>query len=269
MKKFERLLEKAESHVDEVKSITEPLASCFGLDHFSHFRLTRDGKLTNLSNSPDRTHYFFDNDLYLHTAHLYKAPDQPVSRSLLSADPKVQKGLAKVPDTLMWHEPFMLRYTDDDGTLDSFTFAASRQLFKGADIYFNNLPLLERFVRHFLESTSHIQNDLAEDSVDIFDLVQKAESSEDPTLSLRQIEFLRRLGVDARLLAAAQKLTRRERQVLRGLAEGKTAQGIGQALHLSKRTIEYYIDILKNKLDIHRKPQLISVALLFADLGLI
>ncbi len=62
----------------------------------------------------------------------------------------------------------------------------------------------------------------------------------------------------ARRLAA---LTPREREVLQGIAEGRTNKGIAQALGLSSRTVESYRESLMRKLGIYTVAELTRLAL--------
>jgi two-component system response regulator NreC len=58
-----------------------------------------------------------------------------------------------------------------------------------------------------------------------------------------------------------EKLTDREKQVLRLVAEGHTAREIAGILDLSPKTIEGYRTSVMNKLDLHRKADLIRYAI--------
>lgn len=57
------------------------------------------------------------------------------------------------------------------------------------------------------------------------------------------------------------KLTQRETECLCYLVRGKTAKSIAQLLKLSPRTVEYYLDNIKNKLGCRTKSQLIEWAI--------
>lgn len=65
------------------------------------------------------------------------------------------------------------------------------------------------------------------------------------------------------------KLTRREKECLELLLMGKTSSLIGEFLHLSHRTVESYLSTLKNKFNCSNKPELIEVATLLHQAGLL
>lgn len=56
-------------------------------------------------------------------------------------------------------------------------------------------------------------------------------------------------------------LPKRQKEVLIGIAKGKTAKAIANELSLSIRTVESYIDIIKSKLGCRNKAQLIKAGL--------
>lgn len=56
-------------------------------------------------------------------------------------------------------------------------------------------------------------------------------------------------------------ITNREKDCLRYLVRGKTSKSIANMLGLSVRTIEFYIENLKSKFDVHSKEELIEKAL--------
>ena len=58
-----------------------------------------------------------------------------------------------------------------------------------------------------------------------------------------------------------QKLTDREREVLKLIAEGRTAREIAEIMVVSPKTVESYKTTLMNKLNIHNKTDLIKFAI--------
>ena len=58
-----------------------------------------------------------------------------------------------------------------------------------------------------------------------------------------------------------QQLTDREREVLKLIAEGHTTREIAEMLVVSPKTVEWYKNSLKNKLNIHSRTELIKFAI--------
>lgn len=82
-----------------------------------------------------------------------------------------------------------------------------------------------------------------------------------PTITKKLLsDYLRRVeqGEDP---SSFQGLTEREREVLRLIAQGKTTAEIAQALFLSPHTVQSHRDHIMEKLNLHRKAELIKYAI--------
>lgn len=62
-----------------------------------------------------------------------------------------------------------------------------------------------------------------------------------------------------RFLVHGQEITRSEMKILNLLIRGKTAKEIGERLYLSKRTVETYLDRVKDKFNVSTKSQLVDL----------
>ncbi|MDP1836560.1 MAG: LuxR C-terminal-related transcriptional regulator [Chlamydiales bacterium] len=81
-------------------------------------------------------------------------------------------------------------------------------------------------------------------------------------------DTLKKLGMEKYLQQAA-NLTLRERQCLQCLLKGKTAKETATLLKLSFRTVEYYLENIKGKLDCSNKRDLFATAQILHQLDLI
>ncbi len=80
-----------------------------------------------------------------------------------------------------------------------------------------------------------------------------------PSISSYLVERALKKSVEKKLEEAL--LTFREQEVLRLVAEGKTAKEIAAALFISQRTVENYKNTLLKKLNLHRTSDLIKYAI--------
>jgi DNA-binding NarL/FixJ family response regulator len=60
---------------------------------------------------------------------------------------------------------------------------------------------------------------------------------------------------------AASQLTPRQREVLRLVAEGRSAKEIAVVLNISPRTVEFHRNKIKEELDLHNQSELVQFAL--------
>jgi DNA-binding NarL/FixJ family response regulator len=66
--------------------------------------------------------------------------------------------------------------------------------------------------------------------------------------------------ITSRVLAPRQRLTPREREVLRLLAAGKSNKEIGAALRIAERTVKFHVTAIFNKLGAENRARAVAVA---------
>lgn len=82
-----------------------------------------------------------------------------------------------------------------------------------------------------------------------------------PPLISKMVAILQERRLEARTGSRPSRLTPRERQVLKLLAEGKSAKEIATLLELSVRTVESHRFNLMHKLDVHNRTELVAYAI--------
>jgi len=90
--------------------------------------------------------------------------------------------------------------------------------------------------------------------------VQAGRTYLSPTASEFLVDEITKDGID-KLLKKEELITQREHDVLRLVAEGKSAKEIGRVLFISPRTVENYKNNLLKKLNLHKSSDLIKYAL--------
>ena len=66
--------------------------------------------------------------------------------------------------------------------------------------------------------------------------------------------------VTSHVLAPRQRLTKREREVIRLVAEGKTNKQIADKLRITERTVKFHMTSLFNKLGAENRAQAVAIA---------
>lgn len=121
----------------------------------------------------------------------------------------------------------------------------------------NELPLIYKFIDYFRDKNKKLINIAQENQVEIASLLGPY-FNEEPIIRLRSEKrdlLLKQMGLEAALL-----LTPRELEILKFVAYGYPASYIAENLHLSTRTVENYIAVIKSKLDCESKVNLIKKA---------
>lgn len=118
-------------------------------------------------------------------------------------------------------------------------------------IFFNSLDLLQSFISYFKQEAAPIIERALTENFNVKGIKGKAflEKSSTP-LSSRDPQAQRFLNM-------IMPLSNRERQCLELFKEGKTAKMTGDMLGLSKRTVEFYFENIKNKLGCSSKSDLL------------
>jgi DNA-binding CsgD family transcriptional regulator len=142
-------------------------------------------------------------------------------------------------------------------------------------VYVNHLPLLNKFFDYVIEEYQKFSRELEERGLDMVEIrgteafygkEYGKEYCQDP---MKMSKLLYSLGGDSFILARAQSLSIREKQVIEACVDGKTAFEIGDDLELSPRTIEHYLNNAKSKLGLFTKGELMRCGRTLKEAGLL
>lgn len=141
--------------------------------------------------------------------------------------------------------------------LESFGFGVRSRHPMAEQHLLNELPLLHKFITYFHEENGKLIDLVCEHQVKMSSpFGPPFEETYSPYLFPHKRELLlKQLGLDG-----INKLTIREIDVLKFIANGFPANYIAQQLCLSSRTVENYIAVIKSKLDCTSKIELIKKA---------
>jgi LuxR family quorum-sensing system transcriptional regulator SolR len=227
----------------EIAEIMLPQLSQHGITVFNYYRIYFDGRVVRLSSDQAWTEHYFEKN-YMNTM---TVPKDYIMKPLnyyvwLTEDcPEMLLDAALNFDTsngitLAVKHPEYIEY---------FCFATTLQNTRIINqFYLNNLDVLHKYGLEFL---GHAKN-----------ILKRAEKN---TLQIINPEVCHadcrpaNLGLDGSLQSAI-TLTNRQSECARLLLQGKKYKEIAVELNLSTRTIESYIDILKNKLQCQNRTEL-------------
>ncbi len=117
-------------------------------------------------------------------------------------------------------------------------------------------PIIEAGAMGFLSKTA-----ASSELLTAIRAVNKGNSFLSPSIARFLVDAYRSDGGTSRAHDAYDDLTKREREVLKLLAEGYTAREIAEMLGLSIKTIDGYRSNLMGKLDLHNRVELVKYAL--------
>jgi DNA-binding CsgD family transcriptional regulator len=255
---------------DRILAVTRPLKDHFGISFFGYHRIDMDGRYTVLTNRPDWVEDYIAKQLY-HNDPFLQHPDNYSEGACLysTIDADKEKRLFKSWGKKVQADEGMILIQKDANAVEFFIFAG-HQHHDFSRLYLNHLSLLRTYSMHFKQemkpilfkqkdegytlpiSSTACQKNLIQPKIDL----KKKESF---ILSMGQEKVWRQFFL----------LSPQEKECLKQIQQGKTIKETAAVLFLSPRTVESYLENIRNKIDCTSKQDLISKAKIFASYDLL
>ena len=248
-----------ESCAPIVDALCEPLFSNFGITHFGCIRILENGQVLRIANNVAWTRTYFQyefyNDLDIYNMkHVLQNEQRFV---FLTGDPHNEHCKMLCSDFNMWN--FMLIYERFPTYGDFWFFGTNRNNLQIINFYINNINVLQHFILYFKNKTFNlfdISNPSKLISTKIRPLEEKAKEESHVN------EFIKEISYNRHYLTGKYNgkfLSTREAECLFYTSQGRTMKEIAEHVHLSPRTIETYMNNIKNKMGCRTKGELISI----------
>ncbi len=269
MTTFNELLKRTSiQFYEKIKKSCTPLYDYFSISHFSYVKITSSGHFTCLTSRPDWIEHYFGENFQLIQPHFRHPSDYKSGIGLpgLIQDQQYQNAMQVAQSKFQIHPGILLtQKTDNYVEFTSFEVKQSNPILN--ELLINEIPLLKKFTQKFRQENKYLFNLLDEDQIDLADIMgNNFQFNKDPfvTTRLSKNMCLKELGLG---LDRNVNLSSREIEVLHLLLLGASANFVAEELFLSKRTVEHYIEKLKDKLLCYSKMELISKARELEQLG--
>lgn len=258
---------------NKIQATTRPLKECFGINYFTYHRIDKQGRYTVLLNRPDFSEYYVSEKLFLLDPYL-RHPDQYQSGSCF-LESYGSEDYHQVIDKAVRHFQMDLTYMQikkQEDAVEFFGYSANRKSSSLENIYLNYPSLLTSFSTYFKKTMNSILRTMEEHAGSLVDLkgqdfFHKEKIS--PSIATETyLSYLNTIGLDRDVRLAA-SLSKREKECLHALALSRTAKDTAMQLNLSHRTIQFYLENIKNKLNCNSKQELFLTAQRFIELHLI
>lgn len=256
----ELIVEGTNKFCNRIKKSCAPIENHFGVKQFWYYKITNSGDFVSVTSFPQFNEYFYEAKLY-HSTPYINLPSRLKSGVWLRQS-------SNHPD---WHNYLNLaqkKFNNNFGLqiinkltvgVECWGFGLNSVDCSHHMLLINELPLLKLFIEKFRLENRDILDYIESNAVNIAALLgpgfEQQRISMMPKSFARQ-EFLTHLG----LVSPLKRLTSREISILDLILLGLTAKEIAEQLDLSFRTIEHYIEKMKDKLDCRSKSELIQKA---------
>lgn len=249
-----RIVEYNTSINSEFTKICKPLLEHFGITHFIYIRI-HDNKRIYLSNSVDWVDYYVNHKLFNDQKHEQQAIVPTIkSQYAFWNGYKIDGVFSAAHEFGMWNG--FIIYQGDE----IFSFATRRENTEISNLYLNNLKMLEHFILYFKSRARHLIHPKNPENILITKDVPKINTS--ILCPSTYQKFLRDTKITKYNLTAKNIdifISKRQTECLYHLSHGKSAKEIGRVLDLSPRTVEKYIENVKDKLGSCSTSKLIDI----------
>ena len=255
---WEQIVEKyIGKHINQIKATTRPLHDHFGIEYFTYHRIDNDGKYTVLVDRPDWAEYYVQNKLYLLDPYLSNP------KAFQSGIDHVNPGIEHLKEGINCDQSVMVIEKNAD-YVEFFGYIGKSRTSLLHSLHTRHPQILKNFGHHFKKRLNPLLKKMEEEASSLVDLKGDGYYSPEPLVpSVDCLSYFKDLGLDCTPL---EKLSPRERECVKHLVQKKTAQETAILLDLSPRTVEFYLENIKNKLGCFTKQELYERVLPFKEL---
>lgn len=253
------------SSTDRVNDICKPLQNYLGIKCFGYLRLYNDCSFLTLINGHKEyitKHHETIKTQDLHFTDTMKATSEGRPHFLLW--PKNHKKLPPILSLLndhnIWHG--LSIYYRHKEYIECFSFAFDKNDACKSQFYLRHFQLLAKFCDYFKIQAKDLidcsdKNKLAkyQNKFDISYLVELEENRKKFLAEISDKQYYKLVSQSGKLV----NLTKRESDCIKIFMQNRTAKEIAATLNISPRTVEHYIESVKQKLEINYKSQLVNI----------
>ncbi|MBT4879863.1 MAG: helix-turn-helix transcriptional regulator [Alphaproteobacteria bacterium] len=246
--------------VPVVSNIAEPLSQ-LGIEHFCYARFFQDGTILRVSNNKGWTDKFFENEFFndkaLFERQIKQVDEGEFYKFIVSGAPQ-GRHLSQLYDFGFWNTLHMYQRLHD--SVEIFVFTGTPDNSGILNSFLNEGSIYRKFIFHFKDKCHEIISPekgklITKSAIDI-------SFSDKAAKGLLREEF----NINRFYLTNGSYLTKQEMKCVKHLLRGKTNKEIANVLDLSSRTVEGYIETLKERHECATKSQLVQKLFQFKDL---
>ena len=250
-------------YINEIEKICTPLFSNFNMTHFGYLRYMPDGSYLAMSSDINWAEIHLKND-YASSRYFAEEvcsiPDNTHHASLWPAFCPTDITLDALYNHNIWHGLNIVH--PSSGFVDVYYFATNRENHQVTSLYLNHSDLIRRFIAYFKNEIKNIVLTAKPENYaysEIYNKVFQSKAFREDSIYINNVEnFIKETEIKKFKIDDSLSLSAREIQCMALIANGRTMKEIGKHLNLSPRTIESYLNNLKNKLGCTHKGDIIS-----------
>lgn len=249
-------------HSDRIRKTTAPMRDHFGLKYFSYHRIEDSGKYTVLVDRPDWAECYVREQLYLNDPYLRHPSVYQSGLCLIESNgsEEYKEQILKVGKETLAVDVGIILIQKGKGFVEFFAFSGNKIDSCLDKLYLNHPHILKTFSAHFRKEMGTVLAKMQDENCNLINLKGDQFSCDEPIHlelpSEKILEYYRDLGLSGQF----EKLSPREKQCMKLLAEDKSAKETAALLGLQTRSVEFYFENIKNKLSCSSKVELHQIA---------
>lgn len=271
MKKFyEHSVEFTEKYNNNLKKVCEPLFNFFGMNYFFYAYISYNLKCCVIGTHIDLVQHYLCERLFRYNPFLILPQNLKTGVYLYSsvADNKFQTSITNVEQKFRVRHNCIITQQDKEGC-HTYGFASPIDHFGKENLIVNQNALFKQFIKYFHMEMAPIIDSLHANGVSISDK-ENCYDIRIPSIELSDLEkqkFLKIIGLikNEKILEG---ITRREKEYLQNLVRGKSNKQIATDFNISLRTVEHYIEKLREKFHCYSRGELIERLIALKEMGL-
>lgn len=240
-------------HSATIQEICNPLFEKTEINGFGYFNIKKNGALTYLGSSGKWMEHFFVQEL--HTLLTPENIPEIFQNKYIIGDHLVDQSIPRQTDLFGYYHIFCVINETPSG-VDLYSFTASDSSDSYNNRYINNIDKLNSFCSYFDEAARPLVKEAKKISIPVtkikrgFSNLTRDTNNDFPEV-IPQKWYLGKAYGDT-------YLTKNETMCLHYMLLGNSARKISSLMFKSSRTIEYYMNRIKQKFNVRKKADLIQ-----------
>ncbi len=252
IKQFYKDLQDAEG---SVKAASKEFCEGIGVTIFAYARIYDDRRASWITSNADQDCFLLDSKVIYHEPTFNTKQHVKEGASLWFCD-------KKFPGSSAFYEERRKRFSMDhglilsrhrEGYLENCYFSGSLDKRPLYNLFANDLPLFYAFMDHFIGSLNKKLENALIDALPFSEFCTEYEQA--ASYAIDREKLLSLCG-----LSSLATLSQREKECLTLFSKGYTYEAVGKKLFLSTRTVEHYIESVKNKTGFTTRAELYKAA---------
>lgn len=248
------------SCADQISNICFPLKK-LNITYFAHVRISNGKKVSAIANHPNFTQHYLQNQYF--NADIHRVDEKNFGNFFVWDGIEFTGKSAQIcreAGEFGVHNPFTI-IDRHETWIDYYHFANNSQNKQINQIYLTHLDLLNLFILHFKENIQ--QSKILSKAYNfVFDIDSSPSIMfEEDFTNFSRLDFINSLShhdINNRIKVESKILSKRQSDIVRLVVKGNTMKEIAKLLKLSPRTVEHYFEMIKIKLNVSSRSELMA-----------